>query len=132
MADRPSVSVLMPIHNGEPTLTEAVESVLAQTFGDFELIAVDDGSTDSSLAKLQSFARGDPRVRILSRPNTGIAGALNDSIQQARGEFLVRMDADDIALPQRFEKQVAYFRAHPDCVLVGSRVLAGRAIRQRA
>jgi len=61
MADRPSVSVLMPIHNGEPTLTEAVESVLAQTFGDFELIAVDDGSTDSSLAKLQSFARRDPR-----------------------------------------------------------------------
>ena len=123
MADRPSVSVLMPIHNGEPTLAEAVESVLAQTFADFELIAIDDGSTDGSLSMLEAFARRDPRVRILSRPNTGIAGALNDSIQQARGEFLARMDADDIALPTRFEKQVAYFRAHPECVLLGSREL---------
>jgi glycosyltransferase involved in cell wall biosynthesis len=123
MSDQPVVSVLMPIHNAEQTLVEAVESILAQTFRDFELIAVDDGSTDRSLTILQDFARRDPRVRIISRPNTGIAGALNDAIASARGEFLARMDADDISLPTRFEKQVEYLKAHPECVLLGSRVL---------
>jgi glycosyltransferase involved in cell wall biosynthesis len=123
MADLPAVSVLMPIHNGELTLTEAVQSILAQTFTDFELIAIDDGSTDRSLEILKSFAERDPRVRIVSRPNTGIAGALNDAIGHARGEFFARMDADDIALPERFERQVAYMREHPECVLLGSRVL---------
>jgi glycosyltransferase involved in cell wall biosynthesis len=113
----------MPIHNGAITLAEAINSILAQSFSDFELIAVDDGSTDGSLAILQSFAQRDPRVRVITRPNTGIAGALNDAIEQARGPYLARMDADDIALPERFEKQVAYLNEHPDCVLLGSRVL---------
>jgi glycosyltransferase involved in cell wall biosynthesis len=123
MADHPSISVLMPIHNGQLTLTEAVQSILAQTCRDFELIAVDDGSTDGSLEILKGFAAKDSRVRIFSRPNTGIAGALNDAIRHARGKFFARMDADDISLPQRFEEQVAYLRQHTDCVLLGSRVL---------
>jgi glycosyltransferase involved in cell wall biosynthesis len=123
MADRPSVSVLMPVYNGELTLSEAVGSILAQSFTDFELLVIDDGSTDGSLRILKSFAERDPRVRIVSRPNTGIAGALNDAIQHARGEFFARMDADDVSLPERFEKQVAFLREHPDCVLLGSRVL---------
>jgi glycosyltransferase involved in cell wall biosynthesis len=123
MPDSPAVSVLMPIHNGEQTLAEAVQSILAQTFKDFELIAVDDGSTDRTLLILEGFAKHDSRVKVLSRPNTGIAGALNDAIEEARGEFLARMDCDDVALPERFEKQVAFLRSHPDYVLLGSRVL---------
>jgi len=123
MTNRPAVSVIMPVHNGQLTLSEAVNSILAQTFGDFELIAIDDGSTDQSLSILKKFAAEDPRVRIISRPNTGIAGALNDAISQSSGEFLARMDADDISLPQRFEKQIAFMREHPEVVLLGSRVL---------
>lgn len=123
MTNRPAVSVIMPVHNGQLTLSEAVNSILAQTFGDFELIAIDDGSTDQSLSILKKFAAEDPRVRIISRPNTGIAGALNDAISQSSGEFLARMDADDISLPLRFEKQIAYLQAHPAVVLLGSRVM---------
>ncbi len=123
MPPAPSVSVLMPIYNAELTLAEAVESILAQTFTDFELIVVDDGSTDGSLQMLQKFAHRDTRIRIISRPNTGIAGALNEAMDAARGEFLARMDADDISLPARFEKQVAFLQEHPDVVLLGSRVM---------
>ena len=123
MPQSPVVSVLMPIHNAELTLVEALDSILTQTFSDFELIAVDDGSTDQSLSILRRFAERDPRVRIISRANTGIAGALNEAIAVARGEFLARMDADDVSLPTRFEKQVAFLREHPEVVLLGSRVL---------
>ena len=123
MASVPTVSVLLPVYNSERYVREAVESVLAQTLADFELIAVDDGSTDGSLEILQAFAARDPRIRLISRPNTGIAVALNDAIAVARGEFLARMDADDVSMPTRFQLQVDYLRAHPDVVLLGSRVL---------
>lgn len=118
----PVVSVLMSVYNGEANLVEAVNSILGQTFTDFELIVVDDGSGDGSLAILQDFAKKDSRVKVISRPNTGIAGALNDAIDAARGEFFARMDADDVSMPERFEKQVAYLKANPTCVLLGSRV----------
>ena len=98
----PAISVLMPVHNGELTLAEAIQSILAQTFRDFELIAVDDGSTDSSPTILRKFAARDGRIRVISRPNTGIAGALNDAIELATGEFVARMDADDVSMPNRF------------------------------
>lgn len=119
----PTVSVLMPVHNGQLYLPQAVESVLSQTFKDFEFIAIDDGSTDDSLLILREYERRDSRVQVLSRPNTGIVGALNDGLELATGEFVARMDADDIALSERLAKQVAFLRAHPECVLVGSRVL---------
>lgn len=119
----PVVSVVMPIYNAGRYLRPAVESVLAQTFRDFELVAVDDGSKDESLSLLQEYAAKDSRVKIVSRPNTGIVGALNDGLAVARGEFVARMDADDICTPDRFEKQVAYLREHTECVLVGSQVL---------
>jgi glycosyltransferase involved in cell wall biosynthesis len=113
----------MPVYNARRYLRAAVESILAQTFRDFELIVVDDGSKDDSLAILREYAAKDDRVRIISRPNTGIVGALNDGLAAARGELVARMDSDDLALPERFEKQVAFLRAHPDHVLVGSQVL---------
>jgi GT2 family glycosyltransferase len=113
----------MPVYNAQGYVAESVASILAQTVADFELIAVDDGSTDSSLCVLEQFAELDARVRIISRPNTGIVGALNDGLAAVRGEFIARMDADDIALPHRFEVQQAFLRAHPNCVAVGSAVL---------
>jgi glycosyltransferase involved in cell wall biosynthesis len=119
----PRISVLLPVYNAEAYLAEAVESVLAQTFRDFELLAVNDGSTDGSQALLEAFAARDPRVKVVSRPNTGITGALNEMIGLARGTYLARMDADDLSVPTRFERQAAYLDAHPDCAIVGSRVM---------
>ncbi len=119
----PVVSVIMPVFNGEHYLDQAIASVLAQTLADFELIVVDDGSTDQTPAILGRCAKNDARVRIVSRPNTGIVGALNDGIAVARGEFLARMDADDLCEPERFAKQVDYLCAHPECVILGTQVL---------
>ena len=116
----PTVSVIMPAYNAKRYVEQTIRSVLAQTFRDFEFITVDDGSTDGTLAILQRFAAEDSRIVVINRPNTGIVGALNDGIAKARGEFLARMDADDVALPARFEKQVAHLREHPDCVGVGT------------
>lgn len=116
---QPVISVLMPVYNGSRYLTEAVESILTQSFRDFEFVIVDDGSTDDSLTILESYAAKDDRIRLISRPNTGIVGALNDGLAAARGEFVARMDADDIAMPERFSRQVDFLRANLDVVCVG-------------
>jgi glycosyltransferase involved in cell wall biosynthesis len=116
----PTVSVIMPAYNAKRYVAQTIRSVLAQTFRDFEFIVVDDGSTDDTLPILNRFAAEDARIVIISRPNTGIVGALNDGIAKARGELLARMDADDVCLPERFAKQVAYLREHPQCVAVGT------------
>jgi glycosyltransferase involved in cell wall biosynthesis len=122
-AAAPRVSVLMPAYNARRYLAEAIDSILGQTFRDFELIVVDDGSTDDTLAILNRYATADPRVRVVSRPNTGISGALNDGLNICRAQLVARMDADDVAEPDRLERQVAYMDAHADCVLLGSNVL---------
>lgn len=118
----PRVSFVVPVYNAARYLREAIQSIRAQTFGDFELIAVDDGSQDSSKEILDHFARLDPRMIVISRPNTGIVGALNDGLARARGEFIARMDGDDIALPGRLAAQVDYLERHPDCVALGTNV----------
>lgn len=120
---KPLISVLLPVFNASRYLQTALDSVAAQTCADFELIAVDDGSADDSLAILRRHAAHDSRTIILSRPNTGIVGALNHGLALARGEFVARMDADDVALPARFAAQVSYLRAHAACVAVGSDIL---------
>jgi glycosyltransferase involved in cell wall biosynthesis len=122
MSDPPPISVCMPVYNAERYVAQAVESILDQTFGDFEFLILDDASTDGSIEILRRYAARDPRIRLTSRPNRGVARTLNELVDQARGEFLARMDADDLALPERFARQVAYLRTHPECVLVGSRV----------
>ena len=119
----PHVSVLLPVYNAARFLAVAIESILAQSHRDFELIVIDDGSKDRSVAILHGYAARDPRINLLSRPNTGIVRALNDGLTVARGELIARMDADDISLPHRFQTQVAYLEAHPDCVMLGSRVI---------
>lgn len=116
---RPRVSWLIPVYNGEAFLREALASVLAQHFTDFEVIVVNDGSTDATRSILSEFARDDARIRILDKPNGGIVSALNAGLAWCTGEYVARMDADDIALPGRLASQVAYLDAHPGCVLVG-------------
>lgn len=118
-----AISVVMPVYNSAAYLAEAVESILAQTFRDFEFIIVNDGSTDRSGKMLEQFAARDARIKLISRPNTGIVGALNDGLAQATGAFVARMDGDDVALPERLQKQIDYLRANPDCIAVGSRVI---------
>lgn len=119
----PLISIVMPVFNAGRYLPQAVESILSQTFGDFELIAVDDGSHDDSPGILRDYQKRDPRVRVITRPNTGIVGALNDGLGASRGELVARMDSDDICMPDRLEKQVRFLAENPDHVLVGSQVL---------
>ena len=117
-----SLSVLLPVHNCRRYLAAAIASISAQTHRDFEFLIVDDGSTDGSAAVIDRAAAYDPRIRVIRRPNTGIVGALNDGLAAATGEFIARMDGDDLAEPERFAAQLAYLTARPDCVAVGSAV----------
>ena len=108
----PRVTVLMPVFNGEEFLRAAIESILNQTFSDFELLIIDDGSTDGSHALAASY--GDPRIRLeANEKNLGLIATLNRGLKLAQGEFIARMDADDISHPIRFERQVAYLDTHP-------------------
>jgi glycosyltransferase involved in cell wall biosynthesis len=122
----PFVSVLMPVYNAATYLREAVESVLSQTHRDFELIAVDDASTDGSYELLQSYAARDPRVRALRQPqNLGIVLARNRAFREVspRATYCAIIDADDVCLPDRLERQVAFLESHPDYALVGGHTL---------
>lgn len=119
MSSAPIVSVLLPVYNADRYVAQAVESILNQTFTDFELIIIDDGSTDTSLKILQTYASKDHRIRLLSRANRGLLKTLNQMIEMAKGKYLARMDADDIALPDRFAAQVALLEREPEVVCVG-------------
>jgi glycosyltransferase involved in cell wall biosynthesis len=119
----PSVSVVMPVYNAERYVGEAVQSILDQSLSEFEFLIFDDGSTDGSLEILRDFARSDPRVRLSAGEHTSYLAWLNRGVELARGEFLARMDADDVAMPERFARQRDYLRAHLDCVAVGSSYL---------
>jgi len=112
MSTKPLISVIMPVYNGEPYLRTSIESILSQTFGDFEFIVVDDGSTDNSLATIKSY--GDRRVRLLESRHAGLTAALNRGLAVAAAPLIARMDADDIAMPERFAIQAAYVKTYPD------------------
>jgi len=114
----PPVSVVMTVYNGEPWTAEAVGSILGQTFGDFELIVVDDGSTDATTDVLHRYR--DPRLHLVRQPRAGQTPALNRALRLARAPLLARMDADDVALPRRLERQVAFLGAHPEIGLLGT------------
>jgi glycosyltransferase involved in cell wall biosynthesis len=118
---RPTVTVLMPVLNGERYVREAVDSILRQSWSDFEFVIVDDGSTDATPRILQSF--DDARIRILTnRSREGIAKALNRGLAAATGDFIARHDADDVAHPARLATELAFLRANPDVALVGTQV----------
>lgn len=123
MTAPPKVSVLMPIYNAEKYLVKALKSVLDQTFTDFEVIAINDGSTDSSEVILHRFAQQDDRIHIFSQPNLGLIDTLNKGITYVNGQYIARIDADDIALPELFARQVAFLDSHPEYVAVGVQVL---------
>lgn len=106
----PLISVAMPVYNGAAHLADAIDSVLRQSCADFELIIIDDGSTDDSLQVLRAFEQQDRRIRLVARENRNLATTLNDIIALARGTWIARMDQDDIALPGRFERQLACLR----------------------
>lgn len=118
----PRVSILLPVYNCERYVRLAVESLLAQTFADFELIVIDDGSTDRSKAILESLATRDARIRLVSRPNTGLTVALNEALALATAPLIARMDGDDVSMPERLAKQVAFMNANPDVVLLGAQI----------
>ena len=119
----PRVSVLLPVYNGARYLPAAIDSVLAQTFGAFEFLILDDGSTDDTPRILARYAACDPRIRVVTRENRGLTVSLNELIEAAKAPLLARMDADDICLPDRFQKQVAYLDAHPEVDTLGGHAL---------
>jgi glycosyltransferase involved in cell wall biosynthesis len=114
------VSVVIPVHNGEKYLAQAIDSVLAQTHRDLELLVIDDGSTDGSRAVMDRYARYDARIRILSQANRGVSAAGNLGFAEARGEWVARLDADDIFLPEKLERQIAFIKRNPDVRIVGT------------
>jgi glycosyltransferase involved in cell wall biosynthesis len=121
----PHVSVVLPVRDGVATIGRALASVRVQTFQQWELLVVDDGSRDASAQLVRGVARVDPRVRLLERPRDGIVAALNAGLDAARGEFIARMDADDEAHPERLAEQVAFLRERGDCGLVSCLVEFG-------
>lgn len=114
----PAISVVLPVYNGAADVKKAVESVLAQTFTDFELIIINDGSKDQSASVLEGIH--DSRIRLFHQDNAGLAATLNRGIEMARGRYIARQDQDDLSLPQRFEKQFNYMEANPKCGLLGT------------
>jgi len=119
----PLVSVIMPVYNGERYLAGAVESILDQTLKDLELLAIDDGSKDRSPAILTSYAQRDGRLKVLSRPHEGLVSSLNAGLADAQSKYIARMDADDISVVNRLERQVAYLDERSECVALGCSIL---------
>jgi len=118
----PKVSVVMPVFNREHYVREAIESILAQDFEDFEFIIVDDGSTDSTIEVVSGYS--DPRIRLIEMPvNCGVSTARNVGLRAARSEYIAVMDSDDAALQQRLSKQIAYLEAHPEIDILACRAI---------
>lgn len=118
--EAPTVSVVMPVYNAAKYLAQCMDSLLAQTFTDFEVLAFDDGSSDGSIEMLQRYAEADARVHVHLREHCGYTPHLNEGIEIARGRYIARMDSDDICLPNRFETQVRFLNEHEEVIAVGS------------
>lgn len=117
----PRVSVLMPVYNGEKYLVEAVDSILNQTYRDFEFIIINDGSNDNTDRILCRYQQQDKRIRIINHErNQGLISSLNEGIDMSRGEYIARMDCDDISLPLRFQKQVEFMDQHREVAICGT------------
>lgn len=114
------IDVLIPAFNAEKTIRSAVATIQDQTIRDIRIIVVDDGSTDRTAEIVAEMAQADPRVELHRRPNGGIVDALNFGLGLCTAPYLARQDGDDLAVPERFERQIAYLQAHPACVAVGS------------
>ncbi len=130
------LSVLLPAYNAEATLREAVESVLCQTYRAFELVLIDDGSTDGTHRMMEAFARQDNRVRLITHARMGMGASLNHAMAAVDAEWVARMDADDVMMPTRLERQMAFLAAHPGLAVASCLVYyanaRGRVIAQSA
>jgi len=120
MIRSPRVSVIMAAYNSADYVRDAVDSIVNQTFGDIELIIVNDGSTDRTGEILDRCAEADSRITVIHQPNRGLPASLNRAISQAHGTYLARMDADDISLPERLEEQVEFMESHSEIGLCGT------------
>ncbi len=118
--NNPLVSVVMSVYNSEKYLKEAIESILNQTYTNFEFIIVNDGSTDSSLDIIQEYMKKDERIVLISRDNKGLPYSLNEGIEKAKGRYIARMDADDISLPARLEEQVEFMEKNENIGIFGT------------
>jgi len=116
----PPLTVAMSVYNNAPFLAEAIESIRAQSFADWEFLIVNDGSSDGSREIIDRFAAQDPRIRAIHRENRGLVFSLNQLVEEARAPLIARMDGDDISLPDRFEKQMAFLAANPDHGVIGT------------
>jgi glycosyltransferase involved in cell wall biosynthesis len=127
----PAVSVVLPVRDGEPYVAAALSSIIEQSFADLEVIVVDDGSTDGTPGILRAVR--DARVRVITQGTLGVPRALNRAIAEARGAVIARMDADDVALPERLQRQLEFLQSHPDVGLLGTGARevdrAGRVVR---
>jgi len=119
----PMISVILSVYNTDKYLEEAIESILSQTYKDFEFIIINDGSTDKSLEIIENYAQKDSRIVVVNRENRGLIESLNEGIRIAKGKYIARMDADDISLPQRFEKQIDFMEKNFDVGILGSAVI---------
>lgn len=119
----PGASVILPVYNAGKYLEQSIDSILSQTYKNFELLLLDDGSTDGSKEVLEHYAVQDARCKVFSWPNQGLVKTLNEGIRLAKADIIFRMDADDVCLDLRFEKQIDYLSQRPECVAVGSKVL---------
>lgn len=119
------ISVALPCYNAQDSLDACLESLLAQTWRDFEIVAVNDGSTDGTLDVLRRASARDGRIRVFDRPHQGVAEAMNFAVERSRGEYVARMDSDDICLPDRLAVQKAHLDRHPHLGLVGGLVRFG-------
>lgn len=124
MVENPEISILMSVYNGDVFVTEAVESILGQTFTDFEYIIIDDASTDKTSEILAQYAAQDPRIRIFkNEKNMGLTASLNLGLVHAKGKYIARMDSDDLSLRERLMTQYWFMEEHPPVVAVGSAVV---------
>ena len=122
MSKKPLVSIVLPVYNAEKTLSASIRSILRQSYTNWEMIVIDDGSTDNSVDLASSYS--DPRIRVIAdRKNLKLPARLNQGAAMGCGDYFARMDADDIAYPERLGTQVAFLQSHPEIDLVGSRVL---------
>ena len=134
-SSKPIISVVMTVYNGEPFLEEAVKGILGQTFSDFEFLIVDDASTDNSLAMIRAHAKKDARIKVIANEkNIGLTRSLIRAIETTEGEYIARQDSDDISLPQRLEKQLAFLEQDQAYGAVGTNASkideSGRVIRK--
>ena len=119
---KPRVSILLPVFNAEATLSECLDSLLTQTYSDFEILATDDGSYDATADILIDYVKKDSRLKMINSEHSGIVSSLTTAFAHSQATYIARMDADDISVPTRLEKQVAFLDEHSDIAIVGSKV----------